>query len=368
MTIATPRFPSVAALVSALALGAIQSTALGKSGGPMATQEPAAGKDAVPQLAKGQKDDPTSHVTRLADALKRHPPPRSSVEGERMQLYMLDLLQGGNTLIADEPVRGLALCGGPPKWSHNGSRIVFSATPGNELHLSRLIAIEVFDGRPVYRDLGPGNCPTFSGDDTKIAFLLNGGAIPGAAAGLWVMQADGSNRRRLGEFGAPFWSPDGREFLILSHADYPQATVMNFDKVTDGTIQVPGYRIFSWPSWAGPSTLVSILKSGNAGAGKEGDIIALLDVSNPGQARIIEVLWQRGDELDVTPRWPIYSPATRRCYFIGVSANNKRTLYSLDRGKSRRAKEVQVKDHHDKLGGLAFSPDGRYLLMGDNRP
>jgi hypothetical protein len=86
MTIATPRFPSVAALVSALALGAIQSTALGKSGGPMATQEPAAGKDAVPQLAKGQKDDPTSHVTRLADALKRHPPPRSSVEGERMQL------------------------------------------------------------------------------------------------------------------------------------------------------------------------------------------------------------------------------------------------------------------------------------------
>ena len=137
---------------------------------------------------------------------------------------------------------------------------------------------------------------------------------------------------------------------------------MNLEKVTGGKVQVAGYRLFSYPSWAGPGTLVSALATRD-----EGDTIALLDVSNPAEAKIIEVLWQRGEELDVTPRWPVYWPETRRCYFVGVEPN-KRTLYSLDRGKSRRAKPVEAKGQDDKLGGLSFSPDGRYLLLGANRP
>jgi len=142
---------------------------------------------------------------------------------------------------------------------------------------------------------------------------------------------------------------------------------MNLEKVTGGKVEVPGYRIFSWPSWAGSGTLVSALSTRKVGDREEGDTIALIDVSNPAEAKIVEVLWRRGKELDVTPRWPVYWPETRRCYFIGVEAD-KRTLYSLDRGKSRRAKQVEVTGNNNKLGGLSFSPDGRYLLMGDNRP
>jgi hypothetical protein len=257
------------------------------------------------------------------------------------------------------------LCGGPPKWSHGGSRIAFAATPGNQFQRSRLMAIEVHDGRPTYIDLGPGFCPTFSRDDKRIAFALNVGAEPGARPGVWVMQADGSQRQWLGASGSPFWSPDGREFMLLTHADFPVVTVMNLEKVTGATVAVRGYRVFSWPSWAGPDTLVSALSTGD---GEEGDIIALLDVSNPAEAKIIEVLWQRGKELDVTPRWTVYSPETHRCLFLGV-VGDKRTLYSLERGKSRRATPVEIKGHNNnKLGCLAFSPDGRYLLLGDNRP
>jgi Tol biopolymer transport system component len=185
-------------------------------------------------------------------------------------------------------------------WSHDGSRIVFDASPGRDWSRTRLMSIEVREGRPTFTDLGPGNCPTFSPDDKKIAFLLNPGAQAGAQDGVWVMEADGSQRRRAGEYGAPYWSADGREFLINCFADFPETTVMNLDKLTGGKLVIPGYRILKWPSWAGSGTLVSALTTR-----EEGDTIALLDVSNPADAKIIEVLWQRGEELDVTPRWPV---------------------------------------------------------------
>jgi len=132
--------------------------------------------------------------------------------------------------------------------------------------------------------------------------------------------------------------------------------------VSGGLLEVPGYHLFSWPSWAGSGTLVAAI-----GTEEEADTIALLDVSSPAEAKIIDVLWKRGEDLDVTPLWPVYRPETRRCFFVGLEPN-KRTLYSVKRGESGRAKRVEPEGHNDKLGGLSFSPDGRYLLIGANRP
>ena len=106
-----------------------------------------------------------------------------------------------------------------------------------------------------------------------------------------------------------------------------------------------------------------------------GDTIALLDVSNPAETKIIEVLWQRGEELNVAPCWPVYWPETRRCYFSAVD-DDKRPLYSLELRESRRPKPVDANGPDEQPGGLrsfpygpfSFSPDGRYLLFQTNRP
>ncbi len=172
------------------------------------------------------------------------------------------------------------------------------------------------------------------------------------------MQADGTERRRAGAYGAPFWSADGREFLVNNFPETPGTLVMNFEKMTGGTLELPGYRIYSWPSWAGPGKLVSALSANR----DDGDTIALLDVSNPIHSTVIEVLWTRSKELDVSPRWPVYWPETRRCFFSGVE-QNKRTLYSFDRGNPRDAKPVSGMGEAEHFGGLSFSPDGRYLLF-----
>jgi dipeptidyl aminopeptidase/acylaminoacyl peptidase len=359
MTTTNLKILGAAALTCALAWGGAQSLTWGQSGGLRARQEqaPAAAQAPAARLT----DEPTRSVARLADVLKRHPARRVPTEGDRLRLYMMDLVEGGTTLIADEVEPGFNCCYSP-KWSHDGTRIVFGAWPSRVFESCRIKAIEVKEGLPSLVDLGPGNSPTLSPDDKRIAFALEHGRVPGAEAGVWVMEADGSQRRRAGDYGAPFWSPDGREFLINGYEEFPVITVMNFEKVTGGKLQVPGYRIFSWPSWAGSGTVVSALATEN-----QGDTIALLDVTNPAEAKIIEVLWKRSDELDVTPRWPVYWPETRRCYFVGVEPN-KRTLYSVERGKSRRAKPVEGKGYDDGLGGLSFSPDGRYLLFCADRP
>ena len=50
----------------------------------------------------------------------------------------------------------------------------------------------------------------------------------------------------------------------------------------------------------------------------EGDSIALLDVREPAEAKIIELLWKRNADLDVIPRWPVFRPGTNQCFFEGV--------------------------------------------------
>jgi RNA polymerase sigma factor (sigma-70 family) len=310
---------------------------------------------------------PTKAVSRFADVLKRHPARRVSKEGEWLQLYMMDLVEGGTTLLADETDPGLNWCA-TPKWSHDGTRIFFAAylTAGfpRTGQRSRIKAIEIRDGLPTCRDLGAGNAPTLSPNDKRIVFQLRPEYEPAAEAGVWVMQADGSERRRVSEYcGAPFWSPDGREILINDYPDGPTTTfVINLETKEGGILQVAGHQIFSWPSWVGPGTLVSALASGG-----EGNSIALLDVRKPAEAKIIEVLWKRNDDLDVTPRWPIYHPEKRRCIFIGVEPG-KRTLYSFQRGESGRVKRLEPRGYDDWLSGLSFSPDGRYLLFCGNRP
>ncbi len=245
----------------------------------------------------GQQPSPaTKAVMRLAAALKRHPARLSRDPGWGYQIYMLDLMEGGTTLIVDEPVPGHQ-CSGRAKWSHDGSRIVFETT-GGDWPRARLFAIEVRDGRPSFTRLGDGNNPTFSPDDKRIAFTLHAGNEAGAGGGVWMMNADGSGRHRAGDFGAPFWSPDGREFLVNSYSVRTRSTVINLETEEEGAVVVPGHQIVSWPSWAGPGMLVSAL----APKGKyEGDSIALLDVRNPAEATIIDVLWKRSEGPDVTP-------------------------------------------------------------------
>lgn len=321
---------------------------LGISAGPVGFGAPPAQKS----------EAPTRAVDRLVEQLRLHPPTPTSGP-DRLAIYMVDVETGEATLIADQPDPRLNRCGSP-EWSHDGRRIVYDAMALHQFQATRLKVIEVVEGKLKVGDIGPGNCPTFSPNDDRIAFLNNSNA-GGAALGVWLMQADGSKRRALGDYGRPKWSPDSRQFFIASFALTRSVTLMDIRPEKSGPLGLAGMNIFPDPSWAGNELIVTPV------GGEEPDTIALIDVSEPGRARIREVLWKRGKGPDVAPYHPVYSPATGRCVFIGSGTRGK-ALYAFRRGQADPPHRVEREGYDKEMVDLASSPDGRFVLFSGDRP
>jgi Tol biopolymer transport system component len=208
-------------------------------------------------------------------------------------------------------------------------------------------------------DLGPGARPSFSPDDRRIAFLLHPGAVPDVEPGIWVMQADGSGRRFVGGLhGMPLWSPDGRQFLVTTFDDPREVTLMDLNKAAAHPVAIPGRRFYGWPTWADVGTVAAVL-----GSDGEGDTFALIDVREPSRPGIKQVLWRRGKDLDVRALWPVYSAVARRGVFVGTGADGVMALYAVEPGRSGAPRRLEPNSSDREMGGLYFSPDGRYLLF-----
>ena len=216
-----------------------------------AGQQPPPATKAASRLAPAIHADSAQGVSRLAEALKRHPVTPSDFAPYFSQVYMMDLVEGGMTIIAAEPAPGLNSCG-MAKWSHDGSRILFQAGRIGDWPRGRIWAIEVRDGRPAYTDLGEGNDPTFSPDDKSIAFLLHASVEAGMGGAVMMMRADGSGRHRLTEFGSPFWSPFGRELLINSYSLPTKSALFNLETKKGASSRSPTIRSSRGRAGSGP--------------------------------------------------------------------------------------------------------------------
>jgi WD40-like Beta Propeller Repeat len=308
----------------------------------------------VPKPSAPKSGTPTEAVDRLVEQLRQHPLRPDPAPG-LFAIFLIDVAKGEATLIANKPGPGLNYCGSPV-WSHDGRRILFDATPGTQWSLTRLKSIEWGRSRPTVTDLGSGNCPSFSPGDDRIAFLSN---ADGAQTGVWMMKPDGTDRRLLGDYGIPKWSPDGRQMMIVSFGEPRQVTLMDTNPAKSGVLQLTDLQFHSIPSWADKETIVAVIGA------KEGDQVALIDVSDPQNPRVKEVLWRRANGPDIKPRHPIYSAETHVCVFAGQAKGT--SLYSVRRGQGGPAKPLGKEESHS-IDNLAFSPDGRFVLYAADGP
>jgi len=334
------------------------------AGRPIPAQErrPAESSKVSAPKSKDGMEAISAAVDQLVEQLRRHPAQPSKAADRIAGLYMIDVSTGEATLVADQPDPGNTFCGSPT-WSNDGKRILFDAMRTTEVQLAHLKAIELVRGKLTVTDLGVGNCPTSSPAGDRIAFLLNHGGVPGAEAGVWLMQADGSQRRPLGSFGRPKWSPDSRQFMLIDFSIPANVTLMDVTPEKSGPLQIPDLQIHSIPSWADEGTIVAVVGS------DAGDTIALLDVTEPAHGKVKEILWKtnfKGKGLDVQPSYPAYLASTRRGVFIGTRREGM-ALYSFQRGQADPPKRIEPAGYDSLMQDVALSPDGRYAVFCSNR-
>lgn len=146
-------------------------------------------------------------------------------------------------------------------WSPNGREIVFAANPQpdpDRVFHQDLFAVDVASGS--IRTLAHMNAvathPQWSPDGTMVAFLgtvrpLQSSETNMEHAHVWVVNADGSDRRDIGKAvdnsqGPPRWAPDGRS-LYSAVGERGRSTLYRFPVTTGApTSAISGRRVGAW--------------------------------------------------------------------------------------------------------------------------
>ena len=128
----------------------------------------------------------------------------------------------------------------------DGSRVVFTSTRDGDIDLYSM-KLDGTDVRRLTKDVGYEGGAYFSPDAKKIVYrarypesdaeraefkaLLAKGLIRPTKLEIYVMDADGSNRRQVTSLGAasfaPYWHPDGKRIIFASNVADPKGR--NFD-------------------------------------------------------------------------------------------------------------------------------------------
>ena len=202
---------------------------------------------------------------------------------------------------------------GTPQWSHDGKAIVCDSMPQLDQPVLSRIWVYGISGpfKGMIRHLSVGNTPSWSPDDSQIAFMVNPGNPDGIKEGTWIMDADGRNGRWIGEGWYPRWSPSGNELCVYAHFTNPPNLVI-YNLKTEQRRSIFGADtqvIFGGASWTRDGERLVTLISRN---GEQ----QLVTIAASGKPETLQVVYRETEQNRVLVGPPTVSPDGQEIVFI----------------------------------------------------
>lgn len=203
--------------------------------------------------------------------------------------------------------------------------------------------------------------PQVSPDGSKICFSVDQGEGRETIRSLWVMDADGKNRKKLvDQAREPFWSPDSKVIGFLPQ-EYPKFNVvdystkgMSFYDLSSGKIQEhPNstnlHHLYN-PSWS--SNGKWIVATVHAGMGFKHGIL------------LIEANGTKIINLKIPGCRPCFSPDGKQIAWGAEDHDIVAAPINLEAEQPAvGAWRVQIKDATNKIYHVDWSPDSRFLCI-----
>jgi hypothetical protein len=259
-----------------------------------------------------------------------------------------------------------------PDWAHDGKLIAFEGVAAVDDVSRAQIFVYALEGpfKGPVRKLGYGNTPAWSPNDRHIAFMLNGDTPANAQGGVWLMDADGGNRRWLANGWYPRWAPDGKRLVCHAWLENGKASLFIVDVATGASrplFQAGGWELSLYGGTWSPAGNRIVFVGSHDGH----DQLATIDPN--GGEDTIRVLYRNeeaGRELFGPPVW---SPDGRQIIFgMQQTAPGPRQwwdsyLYSI--AADVRSGPVLLEGR--KVGhinrGMAWSPDSKQVIFSSER-
>jgi hypothetical protein len=245
---------------------------------------------------------------------------------------------------------------GSPDWSHNG-KIAFDtwrSVLGESLTDARVFVVDAGGGEP--QDLGAGAMPSWSPDDKQLTFCQYD------PRGVWIMNADGSDRRMIDPGGwASQWSPKRNEIAYVVNEN-GGAALHVYDVARNEHRAVPHkpYSGIYWGlAWSPDGTWICF-KGILPGGGSE-----IAAVSVEGEKKGFKVLLPSSapeiGNANSTTAWG--GTGSQILVSMQRKADPARQLYVFDSSGARPPQLFPKFPAEWSSGDMAWSPDGKKVVL-----